>query len=204
MKTKNNVCWEAFGLIQKLLVLLVHFGPKTKRWFRRVWYNIFARKAYSHSFFFMNYGFSDENLFIEMAPKEEHERYPAQLYHHTANQECISEKKVLKVGSSRGGGASYISRYLKPKSVLGIDISKNAIKLCNSTHQYPNLSFCVGDSEKVPFVAMLDNQFPNAQFLITGFLGPGSNAHNPNGFLHVPYARKLTACISYVLGKFSF
>ena len=41
----------------------------------------------------MNYGFSDENLFIEVAPEEEPERYPAQLYYHTANQEDISEKK---------------------------------------------------------------------------------------------------------------
>ena len=109
-------------MIQKLLVLLIHFGPKTKRWFWRVWYNIFARKAYSHDFFFMNYGFSDENLFIEIDPEEERERYPAQLYHHTADQEDISEKKVLEVGSGRGGGASYVSRYLKPKSVIGIDI----------------------------------------------------------------------------------
>ena len=99
----------------------------------------------------MNYGFYDENLFIKMDPEEERERYPAQLYHHTASQEDISEKKVLEVGSGRGGGASYVSRYLKPKSVVGIDISKNAVGLCNSTHQYPNLSFCVGDSEKIPF-----------------------------------------------------
>ena len=138
-------------MIQKLLVLLIHFGPKTKRWFWRAWYNIFARKAYSHDFYFMNYGFSDENFFIEIDPEEERERYPAQLYHHTASQENISEKKVLEVGSGRGGGASYVSRYLKPKSVVGIDISKNAVRLCNSTHQHPNLSFCVGDSEKIPF-----------------------------------------------------
>ena len=52
-------------------------------------------------------------------------------------------------------------------------------------------------------MAMLGNQFPNAQFLITGVLGPGSNAHGPNEFLHVPYAKKLTACVSYVLSKFS-
>ena len=138
-------------MIQKLLVLLIHFGPKTKRWFWRVWYNTFAGKTSSHNFFFMNYGFYSENLFIKLDPEEEHERYPAQLYHHTASQEDISEKKVLEVGSGRGGGASYVSRYLKPKSVVGLDISKNAIKLCNSVHQYPNLSFCVGDSEKIPF-----------------------------------------------------
>ena len=80
-------------MIQRLLVLLIHFEPKTKRWFWRVWYNIFAKKTYSHDFFFMNYGFSDENLFIKIDPEEERERYPAQLYHHIANQENISRKK---------------------------------------------------------------------------------------------------------------
>ena len=65
--------------------------------------------------------------------------------------------------------------------------------------------FCfIGEGGTIPFMAMLGNQFPNAQFLITGVLGPGSNAHGPNEFLHVPYAKKLTACVSYVLSKFSY
>ena len=41
--------------------------------------------------------------------------------------------------------------------------------------------------------------FPEAQFLITGVLGPHSNAHGPNEFLHVPYAKKLTACVAEVI-----
>ena len=142
-------------MIQKLLVLLIHFGPKTKRWFWRVWYNIFAKKAYSHDFFFMNYGFYDENLFIKMDPEEERERYPAQLYHHAATQENISKKKVLEIGSGRGGGASYVSRHLKPESVVGIDISKNAVKLCNSMHQCSNLSFALVTRKKFPLKTSL-------------------------------------------------
>ena len=41
--------------------------------------------------------------------------------------------------------------------------------------------------------------FPEAQFLITGVVGPAANAHGPNEFLHVPYAKKLSACVSSVL-----
>ena len=41
--------------------------------------------------------------------------------------------------------------------------------------------------------------FPAAQFVITGALGPGSNAHGPNEFLHVPTARRLTECLTHVL-----
>ena len=54
----------------------------------------------------------------------------------------------------------------------------------------------------IPFMAMLGEQFPAAQFVITGVLGPGSNAHGPNEFLHVPYAKKLTACVASILNDF--
>ncbi|HEX6944764.1 MAG TPA: M20 family metallopeptidase [Casimicrobiaceae bacterium] len=57
----------------------------------------------------------------------------------------------------------------------------------------------IGEGGTIPFMAMLGAQFPNAQFLITGVLGPRSNAHGPNEFLHVPYARRLTACVASVL-----
>ena len=48
-------------------------------------------------------------------------------------------------------------------------------------------------------MGMLGDFFPRAQFMITGVLGPNSNAHGPNEFLHIPYARKLTACVAQVL-----
>ena len=57
----------------------------------------------------------------------------------------------------------------------------------------------MGEGGTIPFMAMLGEKFPNAQFLITGVLGPQSNAHGPNEFLHIPYAKKLTACVASVL-----
>jgi acetylornithine deacetylase/succinyl-diaminopimelate desuccinylase-like protein len=56
-----------------------------------------------------------------------------------------------------------------------------------------------GEGGSIPFMGMLGARYPNAQFLITGVLGPGSNAHGPNEFLHVNYAKKLTACVAHVL-----
>jgi hypothetical protein len=56
-----------------------------------------------------------------------------------------------------------------------------------------------GEGGSIPFMGMLGEKFPEAQFLITGVLGPHSNAHGPNEFLHVPYARALTACVASVL-----
>ncbi|HZQ61149.1 MAG TPA: M20/M25/M40 family metallo-hydrolase, partial [Casimicrobiaceae bacterium] len=57
----------------------------------------------------------------------------------------------------------------------------------------------MGEGGTIPFMAMLGKHFPAAQFLITGVLGPHSNAHGPNEFIHVPYAKKLTACVAGII-----
>ena len=57
----------------------------------------------------------------------------------------------------------------------------------------------LGLGGSIPFMAMLGERFPQAQFLITGVLGPHSNAHGPNEFLHVPYVKKLNGCLVRVV-----
>ena len=57
----------------------------------------------------------------------------------------------------------------------------------------------MGEGGTIPFMAMLGRRFPRAQFLITGVLGPHSNAHGPNEFLHLGAATRLTSCIAAVL-----
>ena len=57
----------------------------------------------------------------------------------------------------------------------------------------------MGEGGTIPFMAMLGSRFPDAQFLITGVLGPGSNAHGPNEFLHLPTGRRVTAAVALVL-----
>jgi acetylornithine deacetylase/succinyl-diaminopimelate desuccinylase-like protein len=57
----------------------------------------------------------------------------------------------------------------------------------------------MGTGGSIPFMGMLGKKFPKSQFLVTGLLGPHSNAHGPNEFLHIPTARKLTACVALVL-----
>ncbi|MFO0722937.1 MAG: M20 family metallopeptidase [Myxococcota bacterium] len=58
----------------------------------------------------------------------------------------------------------------------------------------------MGEGGSIPFMGMLGAKFPQAQFLITGVLGPGSNAHGPNEFLHIPTGKRLTACVAKVIG----
>lgn len=59
----------------------------------------------------------------------------------------------------------------------------------------------MGEGGTIPFMGMLGEKFPDAQFLITGVLGPHSNAHGPNEFLHIPTARKLTCCVAEVIAR---
>ncbi len=68
-----------------------------------------------------------------------------------------------------------------------------------SNAYYGKPAAAMGEGGTIPFMAMLGKHFPDAQFLITGVLGPKSNAHGPNEFLHIPYATKLTACVATVL-----
>ncbi len=57
----------------------------------------------------------------------------------------------------------------------------------------------MGEGGSIPFMGMLGARFPEAQFVITGVLGPGSNAHGPNEFLDIPTGKKVTACMAEVL-----
>jgi acetylornithine deacetylase/succinyl-diaminopimelate desuccinylase-like protein len=68
-----------------------------------------------------------------------------------------------------------------------------------SKRHYGKSAMWMGEGGTIPFMAMLGQKFPQAQFFITGVLGPHSNAHGPNEFLHVDYAKRLTACVADVL-----
>ncbi len=57
----------------------------------------------------------------------------------------------------------------------------------------------MGEGGTIPFMGMLGKKFPKAQFLITGVLGPASNAHGPNEFIHIPTGKKLTSCVAAVI-----
>ncbi len=57
----------------------------------------------------------------------------------------------------------------------------------------------MGEGGTIPFMGMLGERFPDAQFLITGVLGPESNAHGPNEFLHIPTGKRVTCCVAQVL-----
>jgi acetylornithine deacetylase/succinyl-diaminopimelate desuccinylase-like protein len=61
----------------------------------------------------------------------------------------------------------------------------------------------MGMGGTIPFLKMLGDRFPNAQFMVTGVLGPHSNAHGPNEFLDIATGKRVTACVAHVLEAYA-
>ena len=67
----------------------------------------------------------------------------------------------------------------------------------SASRKFYGKQYCsIGEGGTIPFMAMLIEQFPKAQFMITGLQGPGSNAHGPNEFLHIPFAKRINCLYS--------
>ena len=130
--------------------------------FRRlVWkpiYNFLAKKYAFENWHFMNYGYEplDNAPKLQLSEQDEPERYAAQLYHYLAKKGKVEGKHMLEVGSGRGGGASHIKRYLKPKTMTGLDLAQNAVDFANESQQVKGLKYLQGNAEHLPFE---DNSF---------------------------------------------
>ncbi|MFM1908521.1 MAG: hypothetical protein RLZZ591_2198 [Pseudomonadota bacterium] len=77
---------------------------------------------------------------------------------------------------------------------------ENALNAASSAHFGAPCGY-IGQGGTIPLMNMLSKGFPKAQMMVCGVLGPKSNAHGPNEFLHVPYAKKLTAAVAQVIAQ---
>jgi len=122
--------------------------------------------------------------------------------HVPANEAAASLKEVLEkeppfdahvefqVGAAMSGWASpQLASWLEDEISAG------------STAVFGKKHACLGEGGSIPFMGMLGDLFPKAQFVITGILGPASNAHGPNEFLHVDMVKKVTTVVSGILVK---
>jgi ubiquinone/menaquinone biosynthesis C-methylase UbiE len=140
--------------MMKTLDLMYMASPMIGRTVTRIWYQHMTRMDKKAEMVFMNYGYADLDAGctgLELATADEEDRYCIQLYHHVAGAVSIEGHDVLEVGCGRGGGASYVARYLKPNSMTGIDIAAKAVEFCRRHYSAANLSFEHGDAEALPF-----------------------------------------------------
>jgi ubiquinone/menaquinone biosynthesis C-methylase UbiE len=123
--------------------------------FFRFWYWLVCKVDRKSVVTFMNYGFTKNNEEIELEEKDKSNRYSAQLYIN-ATRIDIKDKDILEVGCGRGGGLSYVKRYLSPKSATGVDLNDKAIEFCNSHYAGQNIKFIQGNAQQLKFD---DNSF---------------------------------------------
>lgn len=133
----------AVNIFQKLVPGLGYVA--SRRWFDHI-----STYDSGRHLLFMNYGYAADPP-LKLLPEDEEHRYSIQLYHHVAAAVDLAGLKVLEVGCGRGGGASYATRYLKPKSMIGVDLSANAIAFCNDFYRLEGLSFERRDAENLQF-----------------------------------------------------
>jgi ubiquinone/menaquinone biosynthesis C-methylase UbiE len=131
-------------------------NEKLKNIFFKIWYWYVSTIDKNAEVIFMNYGYSKENHKIELDENDEKNRYSAQLYDLVATGADIKGKEILEVGCGRGGGLSYINRYLFPSSLTGIDLNKKAIQFCKNHYPERNNTFLKANAQNLPFS---DNSF---------------------------------------------
>jgi acetylornithine deacetylase/succinyl-diaminopimelate desuccinylase-like protein len=73
-----------------------------------------------------------------------------------------------------------------------------AVNAASETHFGTPVGY-LGEGGTIPLMGLLQKSFPRAQMMVCGVLGPKSNAHGPNEFLHVPYGKRLTAAVAQVI-----
>ena len=145
-------------MIARIFIFFVRISPAFQKAIWRWWYQRLGKRAHDSGWTFMNYGYKYKNQkTLNLTSKDESNRMFIQLYDYVASQIPIKDGEILEVGSGRGGGSSFLSRYHHPKSITGLDYSKSAIKLSNELHgNVDNLFFKLGDAENLPFK---DNTF---------------------------------------------
>src|SRR5689334_9089238 len=89
--------------------------PGMKKTLWRALYGVLARARRAEDWTFMNYGYAlGDGKTVELEPADEPDRHCIQLYHHVASGANLEGARVVEVGSGRGGGASFVKRYLRP------------------------------------------------------------------------------------------
>lgn len=88
---------------------------------------------------------------LPLAADDAKNRACIQLYHHVATQVQLAGKNVLEVSCGHGGGASYLTRTLRPKNYTALDLNPAGIRFCKERYRTSGLDFIQGDAENLPF-----------------------------------------------------
>ena len=137
-------------LLFRIIKIIDNVLPSISHLIMKIWYWYVSKVDKNAEATFLNYGYVD-NTKLKLMKEDEINNYPIRLYHHIVNAINVKSLDILEVGCGRGGGTSYIARYLKPKSIKGVDLCKKAIRFCKKHYSVKELSFSHGDALNLPF-----------------------------------------------------
>jgi ubiquinone/menaquinone biosynthesis C-methylase UbiE len=127
-------------------------STRIRRAIWRFWYAFLTRRLRGDEVLFLNYAFEENPPgALALDPADEPNRACIQLYHHVATQCDLRGKNVLEVSCGHGGGASWLTRTLRPASYTGLDLNPRGIAFCRERHRVDVLNFVQGDAENLPF-----------------------------------------------------
>lgn len=131
--------------------LLSSSALRKKIW--QLWYPFLTRRVQRDDVLFLNYAFEEDPPHtLPLEPDDELNRASIQLYHHVATQAELAGKEVLEVSCGHGGGASWLTRTLRPARYTGLDLNPKGIAFCRQRHSdIDGLTFTQGDAENLPF-----------------------------------------------------
>jgi SAM-dependent methyltransferase len=180
-------------MIADAFLWVLNRTPSLRRALWRLFFDLLASRFGNIGWWtLMNYGYAEAgspSRPFDLQPGDEAERYPIALYRHVATLAPLGGRDVLEVGSGRGGGASYVARYLQPRSVVGLDLSGKAVAFSTKQHANTNLRFRQGDAEQLPFP---DHSFDSVINVESSFCYPSIDRFfdevkrvlRPGGHLH--------------------
>lgn len=193
MKVRFTFIQLIVSAIQRVTPPIFALAPGLKPWFQtsmiRVWYWTISVVLKNEDSAFLNYGYvplESDTAGLKLDPEDESDRFSIQLYSRVAGGRDLRGMDVLEIGCGRGGGASFIARYLHPTSLTGVDLSARAVRYCRRRHRIKSLTFMRGEALHLPlppksFDAVVNVESSHCYLSFEGFLSEVARVLRPNG-----------------------
>lgn len=176
-------------MLRRIMFVLKRFA-----WFKRfnakVTYELLAKNVPAKDWHFMNYGYvpNESEKSIVLPDNISIQKYPLQMYHYLAAKTPLEGKRVLEVGSGRGGGAKHVAGFFKPAFYTAMDLAQSAVDLANQIHILPNLKFIQGNAESIPVASetmdvVVNVESSHAYGSVDKFLSEVKRVLKPGGYL---------------------